>query len=116
MAHQLIEMSALESGNAMQHNKFWLDLSKKPNSFYPPNTELIAKALIDVNVFELLCANSKRLYWAFLHHIAEFTLRLGDLRFDHTPSKPVDKKTVAAIQSEQYLYKPATPVSHTPVK
>jgi hypothetical protein len=59
--------------------------------------------LIDVNVFEPLRANTKRLYGGFLRHIAEFTLRLGDLRFDHTPSEPVGKKTVAAFQSEQYL-------------
>jgi len=113
-------MSALESGNAMQHKKLqlWrdpyrnhaehtrlkkiltpglhkiqLDLLKEPNSFCPPNTDLVVTALIDVNVFELFRANSKRLYRGFLRHIAEFTLRLGDLRFDHTPSEPVDKKT-----------------------
>ena len=33
--------------------------------------------------------------------MGEFSLRLGDLRFDHTPSKPVDKKTVGKnIHSE----------------
>lgn len=89
MAHRLIEMSALESGNAMQHNKFWLwrdpyrnhaertrlkkiltpglhkiqlDLSKESKSFCPPNTDLVVTTLIDVNVFEPLGDNSKRLY------------------------------------------------------
>ena len=144
MAHRLIEMSALESGNAMQHNKFWLwrdpyrnhaertrlkkiltpglhklqlDLSKKPNSFCPPNTDLVVKALIDVNVFELLRANSRRLYWGFLRHMDELSLRLGGLRFDHTPSRPVDKKTGAAFQSRAVpYYRPADPESHTPAK
>lgn len=121
-------MSALESGNEIQHNKFWLwrdpyrndtertwlkkiltpglhkiqlDLLKEPNSSCPPNTDLVVTALIDVNVFEPLRANSKRLYWGFLCHMDEFTLRLGGLRFDHTPSEPVDKKTVGKnIHSE----------------
>ena len=105
----------------MQHNKFWLwrdpyrnhaertrlrkiltpglhklqlDLPKESKSFYPPNTDLIVTALIDVNVFEPLRANSKRLCWGFLCHMDELSLSLGDLRFNHTPSKPVDKKTV----------------------
>jgi hypothetical protein len=62
---------------------------------------LVVTALIDVNVFEPLRANTKRLYGGFLRHIAEFTLRLGGLRFNHTPSEPVDKKMVGKnIHSE----------------